>query len=335
MRFVCVASLLALVGCTRATVIGTPCTRDADCNVKGQLCATTGGLSICTRPCTAQAGPSGCPVGYDCTPADSPTGALTCNKERFAFDATTGAPLLFGRSCALAPGATQAEWDQACAATGDPAASPTCRHAPDPNSNVHAPLRDDPAAYCTAACAGDGDCPVDMRCAADYDGVQKCLRRGFCDPCWMNDNCGGDTSACVPATRADAAGQRYCTKPCAGQADCGGVLGTYLACSAVDDAVASGQFCLHKYGACVGTGQVCDPCRLDADCANGTSCVANLMTGERMCTRFCTVDSECASDKPTGCDFGPPPTKTGDPIYTDQCTGDAAHQHPGALTCFF
>lgn len=334
MRLVCVASLCALWACARATVIGTPCGSDRDCNVAGQVCASAGGAPrICTHACSAQSGPSGCPIGYDCTAADAPPATTTCNKERFAYDPLTGAPLLFGRDCSLAPGTTQAEWDRACAGTGDPAPAPTCRHAVDPASNQHAPLRDDPHAYCTAACASDGDCPVDMRCAADYDGVTKCLRRGFCDPCWMNDNCSGDTGACVPTADGSA---RYCTKPCAAAADCGGVLGTYLACSDTSDAAGqAGRFCLHKYGACVGTGRVCDPCRSDADCAGGTVCLGVALTGERMCTRSCTVDAECASDKPTGCDYGPPPQKPGDPTYTDVCTGDALHQHPGVLTCFF
>ena len=81
---------IALVGCTRATVIGTPCITDKNCNVKGQRCVAgpNGGAQICTHACTGQTGADGCPIGYDCTAADpsSPT-VLTCNKESFAFDA--------------------------------------------------------------------------------------------------------------------------------------------------------------------------------------------------------------------------------------------------------
>lgn len=54
-----------------------------------------------------------------------------------------------------------------------------------------------------------------------------------------------------------------------------------------------------------------------------------------MCTKPCTMDSQCASDKPTGCDYGPPPVNVGDPIYTDFCAGDVNHYNPGVLTCFF
>lgn len=325
------------LGCTRATVIGTPCLVDKDCNVKGQICVAgvNGGAKICTHACTGQTGASGCPIGYDCTAADpsSPT-VLTCNKEPYAFDATSGAPLLFGKDCSLQGGTTQAEWDSACASTGDPAPNPTCHHAPDPDSRTRppAPIRNDAHAYCTGGCNGDSDCPVDMYCGADYDGATKCLKRAFCDPCWMNDNCTGENDACVPTADGTA---RYCTKSCGSPYDCGGVQGTFLSCATSTDSLgASAMYCLHKFGACVGTGQICDPCRVASDCMTGTTCISNLATGERMCSKACTMDSECASDKPTGCDFGPPPVNAGDPIYTDYCTGDPNHYNPGDLTCF-
>jgi len=326
----------ALVGCTRATVIGTPCITDKDCNVKGQRCVAgpNGGAQICTHVCTGQTGEQGCPIGYDCSPADpaSPS-VLTCNKEAYAFDSATGNPLLFGKDCSLQGGTTQAEWDVACANSGDPAPSPTCRHARDPDQRLPSPIRNDAHAYCTGGCTRDSDCPVDMFCGADYDGITKCLKRQFCDPCWMNDNCTGENDACVPT--ADGA-DHYCTKSCGSGYDCGGVQGRFLNCSTTNDSLGnSSMFCLHKFGACVGTGQICDPCRVDGDCGNSTKCVSNLATGERMCTKACTMDAECASDKPTGCDFGPPPSKAGDPIYTDVCTGDPNHYNPGILTCFF
>ena len=165
MRIAWLLALAMLAGCTRATAIGTPCVVDKDCNVKGQRCVSADGAKICTHACTAQAGASGCPIGYDCTPADATHASdLTCNKERYAFDPVSGAPLLFGKSCALAAGATQAEWDAACAGSGDPAASPACRHAADPQSRAtpRMPLKNDAHAYCTGACTSNGDCPIDM-----------------------------------------------------------------------------------------------------------------------------------------------------------------------------
>lgn len=326
--------------CTKATVIGTPCTTDKNCNVKGQKCVAgpNGGPSICTHACAAQEGPQGCPIGYDCSPADpsQPT-VLTCNKQSFAIDATTGAPKLFGKDCSLQGGTMQAQWDTACAGSGDPAPNPTCRHAADVNSRTtpRQPVVADPHAYCTGGCTRDSDCPVDMLCAADYDGVTKCLKRGFCDACWMDDNCSGEFTACVPTSDGKS---RYCSKPCGSNQDCGGVTNTFLNCTTSTSSLgASGNYCLHKFGACVGTGEVCDPCRADADCntaANGTRCYTNLATGERMCTKGCKMDSQCAaSNKPTGCDYGIPGPNM--PSYTDSCTGDAMHYNPGVFSCFF
>lgn len=343
MRLAGLVCVGALLGCTKATVIGTPCTTDKSCNVKGQRCIAgpDGGAKICTHACTSQTGDQGCPIGYDCAAADPTQPALlTCNKETYAFDPISGAPKLFGQDCSLAPGTTQAEWDAACAHSGDPAASPTCRHAADPDSRTtpRAPVRNDPQAYCTGACTHDSDCPVEMLCAKDYDGNQKCLRRGFCDPCLINDNCarGGENVSCVPTSDGSA---RYCTKLCGSNGDCGGLLGTFLKCAASTDSLgAGGMFCLHKFGACVGSGEVCDPCRSDADCGNGTRCYSNLATFERMCTKPCSspTDPACAaSNKPTGCDFGPPPAHSYDPVYTDFCTGDAAKVNAGVFSCFF
>lgn len=86
-----------------------------------------------------------------------------------------------------------------------------------------------------------------MYCGADYDGATKCLRRGFCDPCWMNDNCTGGNDACVPTADGSA---RHCTKSCGSPYDCGGAQGSFLSCAATTDSLgASGIFCLHKFGA--------------------------------------------------------------------------------------
>src|SRR5207302_8151559 len=137
--------------------------------------------------------------------------------------------------------------------------------------------------------------------------VKKCLRRGFCDPCLINDNCAsGEFTACVPT--ADGA-SRYCSKACASQNDCGGVQGRFLSCTGSNDSLGNGgTYCLHKFGACVGTGEICDPCRSNDDCVKSNKrCLANIATRERICTKSCTVDSDVATNKPAGLHYGPPP----------------------------
>src|SRR5262249_51056613 len=154
-----------------------------------------------------------------------------------------------------------------------------------------------PSAYCTGSCMTDNDCPFTMYCGDDWDGSKKCLKRTQCSPCTYNENCGNTNKyACVPTKDGSS---KYCTPKCNNQLDCPGVAQgiVYLSCDVTTDADGNtGHFCLHKYGACVGTGEVCDPCRTKADCAkSGTVCAKNDLTGEQMCTRQCTTDDQCAS----------------------------------------
>ena len=53
----------------------------------------------------------------------------------------------------------------------------------------------------------DNDCPLPMKCAVDYDGGTKCLKRTVCDECKYDENCGylsgnfqSDFTSCVPTS---------------------------------------------------------------------------------------------------------------------------------------
>jgi hypothetical protein len=320
-----------LAGCTKApTKIGTSCNATTDCNIAGQVCV--GG--ICTHACTGQF--NQCPVGYNCTIVD-PGSGLTCNKVAFAVDPTTGVPLLYGKSC---PGGDAS----ICGNPGDPAVpSPICRSAQDP-FNPGMPLANDAGAYCTGACSSDNDCPFFMSCTADYDGIQKCLTRAQCSSCTYNDNCnadGGNLYACIPASKG---GGNYCTATCNSDNDCPGAVqaqaaGTknYLSCQAGMDATGNaGKFCVHWYGACVGQGNVCDPCQTTADCALSSSkCIRNPYTQERMCTKKCTADAQCTSPNQASCDDTDLPSASNPAgVSTGLCTGDSTrHQYPGVFSC--
>jgi hypothetical protein len=310
------------LGCTVSpTKIGHACTKDGDCNVTGQKCVA----SICTHPCTGIA--NQCPIGYDCNVADGQT-VLTCNKARYAVDATTGAPTLYGVSCS-----TDAS---VCGNSGDPAAvNPACRKAEDPTKKGM-PVSADPDAYCTGGCTTDLDCPYFMQCAVDYDMVMKCLIRGQCSPCTYGDQCNkGDLTSmdhgCVLTKDGKSS---YCTKTCATQSDCpGSAQGiNYTQCTATNDAQGNGgSWCLHKYGACVGVGNICDPCRTKADCAlTNTSCIPNDQTGESFCSKRCTADTDCNAGPNTAtCD------NTSTSMSLGICTGDnSMHLNAGLFTCW-
>jgi hypothetical protein len=305
------------IGSTKATIIGTVCKTDKDCNVKGQVCAAgfNGGPTICTHTCTGNTGAMGCPAGYDCFPTD-PSKGSTCNKVLYEVTAT-GDPLLIGVDCSSS--------NDICTGTGSTNPAPECRRVSDMNMPPM-PVDFDPTAYCTGSCNGDYDCPLDFYCGEDYDMVTKCLRRRLCSPCTVDANCGGDWPICVPTKDGM---ERYCSKSCNADGDCGGTSNTAYECdSTTNGAGQPVKACLHRAGACYGTGKICDPCRSDADCmlVPKSFCVINIGTSEGFCSIQCKTDAACSSQAgsvPAYCDNKHDYSST-DPngMSNDICNGD-------------
>jgi hypothetical protein len=313
-------AIVGLWGCQAPTKIGTSCKADKDCNLQQQLCVSgvSGGPKICTHTCQGEYGDVGCPIGFDCNISDQAIGP-TCNKTRYSVDATTGAALLFGKSCATD--------DSLCMNTGDPAGSPHCRKGPDYSKKPVAPLAADPSAYCTGSCTADTDCPINMQCGEDYDMQKKCLKRTICSECLFNDNCPSVYPNCVATADGKS---HYCTKTCNSANDCPGAPQELIwaACNGgTDTSGLAAGFCQPKAGACVGAGQICDLCRTDADCAaSGSSCVQNPQTAERFCSKMCTSDAMCTGGaKKASCDTN----------FYGLCTGDVTHSLSSpALSCW-
>ena len=329
----CALFLLAAVstvGCTKASVIGTVCKSQSDCNVEGEVCAPgfNAGPTICTRKCTGETGPTGCPIGYDCFPTDTKLGP-TCNKTLYEVNAMTGKPVLFGVDCALK--------ENVCTSLGSTNAAITCRKIPDESATPVVPVDQDPTAYCTGVCANDNDCPLDFRCGTDYDMKKKCLRRSLCTECTVDANCGGEFPVCIPTKDGTS---RYCSKPCTSTGDCGGVQNSALACGATTNAAGAAiSACMHKFGSCVGQGNICDPCRTKADCAkSGSECAENPSTLERFCTKSCKTDTDCAAfgTVKSTCDntsvYDPQTNPGGMSILV--CNGDTTHLLPGLYSCW-
>lgn len=342
MRYAYLIITIALFGCDKPTTkIGTACKSNGDCNVAGQKCVG----NICTHPCQGEFGDSGCPIGFDCSIVDMNVG-LTCNKVSYAFDPSTGAPALFGKACSA---------DGDCAGTGDNNANPVCRHALDPTS-VFGPfdtpptpltgVKQDPDAYCTGSCNTHADCPIGFACIADYndpsgDATQKrCVKRSSCDDCLYNDDCNSDFPVCVP----DKSGGHYCTKACNSDNDCpggaqsaAGGYANYMQCLNGQDINGNfGKFCFHYFGQCNGMGAICDPCRIDNDCAPtaGAHCLINTQSLERFCTKVCgSSDAVCGAN--AVCDDNMNAGGTAQP--TGLCIGkqDASKPFTGDLSCHF
>jgi hypothetical protein len=301
-------------------------------------------------------------LGFDCTISDAKVGR-TCNKTLYATDAKTGDPVLFGVPC-------QTD-DSPCQGTADKNPMPQCRKGNKPSETTAVTLNSDPNGYCTGSCTNDNDCPLAMKCAADFDGVTKCLKRNVCDECQFDENCGSpsgvfqsDFTKCVPTKDGTS---RYCTKECLSDGDCPGAVkkSKWMLCqdSTSSDGTES-TYCLHWYGACVGQGNVCDPCRAQSDCGTGLKCVDNPFgffsypwSGERMCNKVCCTKfnrladgmtaGSCADTNPdanckgpnTGitCDYTSPnvdtPSGPAPGASTFECTDDPTHRHPGVWGC--
>jgi hypothetical protein len=294
------------------------------------------GPKICTRSCTGEYGAMGCPIGFDCRSADGM--AFYCLKATYTVDGS-GTPVLYSKGC---------QQDGDCMSSGDSNPHPTCRKALDPTSVFGPyqtpsmplkPLPSDPGATCTGSCTADSDCPINYFCGPDYDQVTKdpsmfkCIKRTICDSCHLNDECPADFPNCIP----DSKGAHYCTKSCNTSADCPGIPqgSTYLHCLAATDAAGTnGKFCTHAFGSCNGTGNICDPCRNEFDCAGqsiaGLHCLFNTQTLERMCTKVCRADSDCGGPNNTQCDN----TVTTPPSANDICYGPGIKaQAVGVLSC--
>ncbi len=404
MRLSYLIIMLGALGCSgAATKIGSTCKADGDCNgvvtlpdgttakescVAGLVGGMPTGPKICTHVCTSDFGNTGCPIGYDCTVSD-PNLGLTCNKAPYTVDPSTGAPVLFGKSCAA---------DSDCANTGDPNPMPSCRHNLDPttvfsifgpqcNTNMDCqniletltavcsngqcfkssgdpcvvnnvmcpqtpvrqtcragtcspplkPLPQDPAAYCTGSCAADSDCPIGFNCIADFDNPTndksqyKCVKRTVCDACTINDNCPSDFPNCVTGSN----GVHYCSKGCNNDNDCPGGAASaansyrnYMSCvEGLDVAGNPGMYCFDYYGSCNGMGAICDPCRNEFDCKNGSHCLINTQSLERFCTNICSGDASCGGPNGATCD------NTSQTMSSGLCTGDTMKLNPGILSC--
>lgn len=319
---------LASVGCTKPTVIGTACTMDKDCNVEGQVCVAgyNGGPSICTKKCTSNTGAMGCPIGFDCYPVDPAKGS-TCTKSLYEVDATTGKPKLIGLDCSTS--------NDVCLLTGSTNPAQVCRRIPDESSDPPVPVDFDPNAYCSGQCANDNECPLDFYCDTDYDMKMRCLRRTFCSPCTVDLNCPSEFPICVPTKDGKS---RYCTKACGGTGDCGGVQNSAQTCGASKSAAgADVQVCLHRFGACVGEGNICDPCRKKEDCAKtSASCIFNSATKEGFCSKRCTNDNSCAGGTvPSGCDNTDIASQANpNGMSLGICNGDPSHTSPGLFSCW-
>lgn len=199
-------------------------------------------------------------------------------------------------------------------------------------------------AYCSIDCASDDEClpgyycgsvtrppcedacgsfagqPDDPRCVPAGEigddqlyrcgelGIVRhvCRQREFCSSCESDADC-----LAIPnqVCARDESGAKICTRLCEpGGSSC--PWGNASTCDVFDDELGV-PTCSHRFGACHGTGETCEPCTVDADCPGGL-CASSQFTGERWCIN---LETRCSCDNGvdnTGtCDDGGCPDSPG------------------------
>jgi hypothetical protein len=124
------------------------------------------------------------------------------------------------------------------------------------------------AGFCSYLCSSDADCPSDSWCAADVDGITKCMLtcEGDVD-CPPGHGCGFvstyDDYAFLLCTS-----ELPLTAPCSVDSECHS-----------DECTSTSGFCTN-------------PCVDDISCADGASCVFDS-SGEPYCLVDCLDDLDC------------------------------------------
>lgn len=268
---------------------GSSCEKDADCATS--LCVN----KTCSITCKGQADcPSVGGKGFDC--GEVSAGKLACYPRTYELGKKGG----MGADCSF-----DGKCEGGALCTGQVG---------------------DADRYCAAKCQSDMACPPQYRCAAIQQGVASpakdkyCLKRAFCHPCVLDEQCGGSGDRCVK----DTTGAGYCAKACTpapaapdgGTADAGrgGTCPDYARCQKTS---AGDYQCVHRSGKCSagldGKGSACDPCfhhywkptgdQYDpvatvaeaGQCKAGGVCVLiDRYTGESACLFKCDASDKCA-----------------------------------------
>ncbi len=172
---------------------------------------------------------------------------------------------------------------------------------------------------CTDSCPGiEGEsglgCIADANIGAgrQYEcGVvnlmrNACVRNSYCHECETHEDCLGKPGQ-VCAKGPD--GGKVCTVACdQGTDSC--PWGTASECKVFDTDLGYAT-CGHRFGACKGTGQGCEPCANDGDCGPHAFCNSSTFTGERYCLDLsveCSCEGLPDSNVPGTCAGGGCPT---------------------------
>lgn len=235
------------------------------------------------------------PVGKPCTqPADC-TGGTYC-----AGSAATGSSVCVSYT---GPGGNPTgQADAPC----DPAGgldNPDCDGAHGFKCLAASPT--DASAVCALYdCTKDTDCGPNRYCAtlnaapsasnaAKDPGktIRVCQQTSYCSSCVVDLDCaprGARKGKCT----TDEAGKNFCSYACSTDTECP----QDARCAQFSDGSSA---CMPNAGTCIGDGNLCSPCRSDADCKNG-ECLRAYYSTERFCSqRVASCSGACKREMVT------------------------------------
>ncbi len=291
--------------CRPPVAAGEDCEEDEDC--ESQLCE--GG--VCSTTCTEQ---TDCPETLYCDETagvcvlddcDATTGLCQrpCEDQTDCAEGTYCTTTATGdRVCKVIPDAPAAGTTGYPCALNDCASGYTCIGL---GENIG-----DPDAYCSETCTADADCPPDMLCREDADGSHYCVRRGLCESCSFDAQCGFENEKCVSADPSVAPDTAYCSTACDPDSNHSCPLdttcmeaffcedsGTWVEdcdqCTGTCGALGAATYqCFHDYGACSGDGELCSPCLHSGQCDTGL-CLTGFSSNNRTCSEPCDSHNQC------------------------------------------
>lgn len=109
---------------------------------------------------------------------------------------------------------------------------------------------------------------------------KACRKRSSCYTCTNDDDCSLYPGQSCVTVGAD----NVCATGCASNSDC------------EKDKMCAGGFCIPKTGSCTGSGQFCEPCNTDLDCAAGGPTVACVGASGNQKACFDTTAVKCTTD---------------------------------------
>lgn len=162
---------------------------------------------------------------------------------------------------------------------------------------------------CTRICENDRECPPLMSCHPDHTGFSRCHPRTDCEPCALDSSCGSFDDLCVGV---HPHAEKYCARACDPELPrtcpmdtvckavhrCESQNAWVIDCAECTDCETSDvrYQCVPWQGTCIGSGEICAGCFVDAQCSEGLSCVLGPDSWQFTCASPCVLPGESCPD---------------------------------------